>query len=493
MIAVIARSRSHIVAAALLGATLACSRSHAASHDNPPSAEFLVTGGDSTYWVATGAGPRARVRGVPLTLARFDGRFYEVYVADEDLSYNDALLLGQRVYRRDLLTGDSLLVFADTTVPRVAEAYAEAHPDERPLGPDEDGEADPGTSATAEVDILDIFGPYVSFEYHVDVSLPRARPFHITRRGVIDLRQGKPVRLGDVLGQTAATELEDRGRHAYEQTRDSVLATRPTLRGDERRAADALLRLQFEPTSFILKEEDGAPEVEFAVPGGGQGAEGNAVELDPLRLDQVPPWWPVVRPTLAVGDTEENDRWTTSSYGVVARYDTSGDVARLSLVDMTRREWGLAQVEGPVRRIDFIDRPPIGDADRRALQRAFNAAASYDETARVADLSHSSRHAHRSALLNASFQIRSRKPARNVRADDARTCQQHGPRVRRCHSLDDGQVRRHRGVSAQPRVGGHGVDRPCRFSGADSSRRSRRHESERQLRRTIVDGSRRSR
>ena len=86
---------------------------------------------------------RPEVRGEPLVLARYGGRWYEVYSADDDKSYDDALLVGQFLYRRDLLTGDSSLVFADTVVPRMAAAYARAHPDEKPLSPDEDGEADP--------------------------------------------------------------------------------------------------------------------------------------------------------------------------------------------------------------------------------------------------------------------------------------------------------------------------------------------------------------
>src|SRR6185437_5629646 len=75
-----------------------CQHSRAATRGDPPSAEFLVSGGDSTYWVATGS-PVNHVRGAPLLLARYGGRFFELYVADEDLSYNDALLLGERLYR----------------------------------------------------------------------------------------------------------------------------------------------------------------------------------------------------------------------------------------------------------------------------------------------------------------------------------------------------------------------------------------------------------
>ncbi|MGH7653491.1 MAG: hypothetical protein ACREN6_02400, partial [Gemmatimonadaceae bacterium] len=43
-------------------------------------AEFIVTTGDSSYWVTSG--PQGlRMRGVPMLLARVDGRYREIYVA----------------------------------------------------------------------------------------------------------------------------------------------------------------------------------------------------------------------------------------------------------------------------------------------------------------------------------------------------------------------------------------------------------------------------
>ena len=75
------------------------------------------------------------MRGAPLQLARVDGRLYELYVADDDRSYEDAILVGQRVYRRDLVTGDSVLVYQDTLVPHLARLYSRLHPDDRPLRP----------------------------------------------------------------------------------------------------------------------------------------------------------------------------------------------------------------------------------------------------------------------------------------------------------------------------------------------------------------------
>src|SRR5205823_14083959 len=91
----------------------------AACHDalpqvagKPPTADFVLAAGDSSFWVTSRNGT-VSVRGAPLELARVDGRFYEVYVEDDDRSYEDAVLVGQRVYRRDLIAGDSLLVYED--------------------------------------------------------------------------------------------------------------------------------------------------------------------------------------------------------------------------------------------------------------------------------------------------------------------------------------------------------------------------------------------
>lgn len=473
---------------ALLAAAVSCS-SHP-RHDAPPRAEFLLTSEDSTFWIAAGDSA-VHVRGVPMTLTRYGGKFYEIYSADDDFSYDDALLVGDRLYRRDIATGDSAIVFEDTAVVRIATAYAKAHPDERPLDPNDEGEANPSTNATAEIDVLGTFGPYLSYEYHLDVAMPGSRPWHTTRRGVLDLRTGAQATVGDLFGESVGRDVENEGRKRYEETRDSILAERAARRADDRRAADALSRFQFDARSFTLSSLDGKPAIAFDIPGRGEGAVGNVVELDPVTVAPAP-WWADVAPQLPASSDEGDDRWSRPGYTIVARYDTLGDQAHVSIVDSARREWPLADVLGPLHGITWLDQPQLADADRRALVKAFNGAASYDETARVASLSPFFTPASYRAT-HASSQIRSRKPARNVRADDAGARQQQWARVRRRHPVDDGQGVRHLRVSAQPRQRGHGVDRPRRLSRADSPRRSGRHEVQPQLRRQVVDGSRRSR
>lgn len=442
----------------------ACSGTRPTTSAPPPVAEFLLSSVDSTFWVTTTAG-HMRVRGAPLTLARYDGRFYELFASDDDQSYDDAQLVGERLYRRDLLTGDSTLIFADTTVQRIAVAYARAHPDERPLEPDEEGQANPSTTATAEVEILEVFGPYVSYEYHVDVDLPGRRPWHSTRRGVVDLRSGKARLATDLFGMDAGQRLIVSGRGAFESERDSIARKRPELVGDDRRAADAVERARFDPRSFTVSADGDRPAIMFGVPGQGEGAAGNVLELEPLRGDSVP-WWSESRPGLARADSAGNDVWDHRRYRVIARYDSAQENARVSISDSSKHEWPIATVQAPLRRIEWLDQPPVGDAERRALARAFDEAATYDQNSRVA----SARSATAPLFFtsHAPTQDRTRKPARDVRTHDARACQQPGPCVWRSGALHDGQMRGDRGVQALPRRRGHRVDRPRGFPRAHS-------------------------
>jgi hypothetical protein len=459
----------------------------------PPRAEFLLESVDSAFWVSTTTG-QTHVRGVPIVLARLGDRWYELYAADDDYSYDDALLVGERLYRRDLLTNDSIPVFADTIVPRLARQYARAHPDDQPLGPDEDGEANPSTQATAEIDVLDVFGPFLSYEYHVDVDTPGSGPWHATRRGVVDLRSGREAALDDIVGVREALRVSAAGRRGYDAARDSVKRERSALGPDERRAADAVARLRFDPRSFNLAQSDGRPAVVFAVPGRGAGPAGNLVELDPIAIDSAD-WWPALRRERPTTDPQGNDRWRGAGYAVVARYDTSGEVATLSIVDSARREWPLGAARGPLNRIDWLDRPPIGADERRALTRAFNAASLYGEDTRVAAARRPASKVSNLHLVSrhATVQDCARKPARIVGAHDASACQPAGQRVRRGGVVDDGRVRGDRRVPALAAERGHRVDRPRRFSRADSPGRPGRHESERELRRANFNGSRRTR
>ena len=107
------------LALATLVGVAACRDARVADPARAPSVDFVLSAGDSSYWV-TSTGGTVQLRGAPLELARVDDRFYELYVVDDDRSYEEAVFVGQRIFRRDLITGDSLLVYEDTIVPRLA-------------------------------------------------------------------------------------------------------------------------------------------------------------------------------------------------------------------------------------------------------------------------------------------------------------------------------------------------------------------------------------
>jgi hypothetical protein len=150
-----------VTAAGLSAALLlvaACTRQKG---DDAPLAEFLVSAGDSTYWIEN-RGPGIKMRGSPMVIARVENRFLELYVVDEDRSFENALYIGQRLFQRDLITGDSVEIFRDTIVPRLAETYERRNPEARRLEPDEDPADEPATSASAEVSVLAVHGPFAS-------------------------------------------------------------------------------------------------------------------------------------------------------------------------------------------------------------------------------------------------------------------------------------------------------------------------------------------
>jgi hypothetical protein len=397
----------------MLTSSLACQPRHVTQRVARPAprTDFLLAAGDSTFWVTTG--PQGiRVRGSPLLLAHFDGRFYELYVTDEDHSFYDAVFTTQRIYRRDLLTGDSVAVFRDSTVAMAARGYAKTHPGDAPLAPDADAAEDPATSVTGEVDIVDVDGPYVSYEYHgssstrrVHSSLPDSDEddtpeVETVRRGVVDLRAGKQATLRGLFGPTIAETAAARGRRAFGIVLDSIRAARAA--GDERadRAAAALGDFVFDARSFSLLDVDREPAVQFFARGTGGGA-GLTLPVPPVSLIDGgrAPWWMAERETLPVGGADSaSDIWTRTNVDVVARYDTAGDPddgQGVALVLRRRRgvgpdtipgEWRVGRFPAPTRRIFWLDKPPVDSATRRALARAFDESALYGDDARTVRL-----------------------------------------------------------------------------------------------------------
>jgi len=368
--------RTLFLTASLATAGVACREPEDAV---PPNAEFLVTAGDSTFWVSAADG-RFRIRRAPLTVADVGGRFYELYVTDDDRSYFDALLIGQRIFRRDLVSGDSLQVFEDLRVSGIATAYAAAHPGERPLAADEDGSDDPHTVATSDTELLDIVGPLLSYSHHSDIDIANVEDSHTIRHGVIDLRDGSATTLHGVFGDSIAQRIIAEGRAAFRVVLDSVRRTRGA---GGRRAARAIDGFRFDSTSFAVEEIDGAPMVGFYVPGQGVVGDGLSLPLPHIRAPE-PAWWAEIATTVPrFGPDSLSEVWRGTSYDVVARYDSTGEFATLIVRDSAKQEWRAARLPTPARRVFRLDSPRFDSTARRALARAFDESTLYSETART--------------------------------------------------------------------------------------------------------------
>ncbi|MDB4910814.1 MAG: hypothetical protein JWO39_1637 [Gemmatimonadetes bacterium] len=367
------RSAIYAVLALLLAAA-ACRRPHEA----PPAGEFLVLAGDSTFWVHTGS-EGIRARGSPLHLARYRGRYYEVYITDDDRSYTDALIVGQQMYRRDLLSDDSALVFEDTTITHIARWYGRSHPGDHPLDTDDEPDAEPHVSAQSELNTVAQHGQYLSYEYKADLSVTGSEEWHTARRGVVDLRDAAAPTVGDIFGTSNGQYILRRGRTLFAQARDSLRASRDSTSRD---AARAIGDFRFDDASFNIAEVNGEPAVKFYAPGHGARAGGYALPLPAIPVS-APGWWQDARDGLPAGGDATGIRWSHAGYRVVAR-PTRDDSALLSLVDSTGHEWQIAVLPALPRRIFWVDSASADSATRHALARAFDEAALYSDEVRAA-------------------------------------------------------------------------------------------------------------
>jgi acyl-CoA hydrolase len=346
----------------------------------PPGTEFILEAGDSSFWVRSGP-DGVRVRGAPIRLARLDGAFTELYLADDDHSYPNAIITGQRLYRRDLRTGDSAVVFDDTTITGIARWYAQQHPTEVPLGPDDELPDEPDVSATSDLTPLAQFGRFLTVSYTADLESSGAENWHLSRRWVIDLRSGRPATIAEIVGEKNAAYVLRRGNTLFTQTLDSVLAS-PDARAKD--AAAAVGDFKFDPTSFELVEADGAPAIRFVAPGTGRLAGGLTMPLPPIAV-AAPAWWTESLAGLPqpLGDSGAIG-WRHGAFEVRIGYPPDGDYAFGSLTDSTKHVWPIAQLPPPVRRIFWLDGGAVDSATRAALARAFDEAALYSEDTRTA-------------------------------------------------------------------------------------------------------------
>jgi hypothetical protein len=361
----------------LLFVLAACERGEAPPP--APATEFIVAAADSVFWVRSDA-EGIRVRGAPMVLAQVGGRFAELYVADEDYSFYDAVFIGQRLFKRDLVSGDSVQLVADTLMPELARGYAAANPDERPLEANEQGNENPRTVATADLLVLETHGPWLSYEYRTDVDVIGGNSSHGARRGVVDLRTASAAPLDAIVGPPAARRALTIARTRWSALRDSIV----TMAGDSAVAVTPTAdRFVFDPRSFSLGVLDRALHVRFAVPQVGAEEEASVVELDAVAVDQ-PAWWDALRAEYPIDERAEERTWPRRDFTLVGRpADTPRARVSLALRDEAGTEWRLGSVPSPVLRVMWVSDSADVPGTRAALTKAFNDASFYSGENRI--------------------------------------------------------------------------------------------------------------
>lgn len=443
------RNRGVLVAAvAFATCAVACNRTP------PPEVECLVITADSTFWVTSDHG-LVRAEGVPMLVARIGGRFKELYVADDDRSFYNAVFVGYRLYARDLVRGDSVELRGDSTVARLAAAYATAHPDEQPLEPDEPENDNAAIRATSDLEILGVHGPYLSYEHHMDVDArdeAMTERRHEYRRGVLDARTGAAQTVAGLFGAATADTMALHAEGEWRDMRDTVLAMAERTRGG--RARRTVSEFAFDPTSFSLGARGADPLVTFAVPASGARPDIEPVELRP-RSAAAPAWWAAASAELSVVPGE-GGAWVRVADTLRVRVERGTRTWTLALRHGAGEERTVARVSSAVERVLWLD-AGVSQETRAALRRAFAEAGEYDGDRQIAALDPS-----RAALHLASHERRSLLPgsrvhSRNVRADDAAGREHAGTRVRRRDPRDARQDRGRLRDAARPQAVRHGV------------------------------------
>lgn len=368
-----------LLAIALLGAA-ACERVEPPAP--APPAEFLVAAGDSVFWIRSEA-DGIRVRGAPMVVALVGGRLAELYVTDEDHSFYDAVYVGQRLFKRDLINGDSVQLFADTLMRVLARNYASANPDEQPLAEEEVGSEDPRIVGSAEILVLDVLGPWASYEYRTDVDIVGRPSAHGLRRGVLDLRTGVPTTLDALVGRAAAREAIAEGQRQWRELRDSTLSAAAGS-VDEKALRIEYESLSFDARSFGLEVESRDPYVRFSLAQSAALSPLPVLQLGAIAIE-APAWWPTVIGDYPAVAASGERSWPRDNYAIIAR-PAEGPTPRVAfaLRDAGGQEWALGFVPAPVQRVMWLDDSVMAPGTREALVRAFDEAALYGDETRVA-------------------------------------------------------------------------------------------------------------
>ncbi len=366
-----------------LGAMLTgCSVSRQDRHALP-TAEFLFSAGDSTYWVQSG-GEGMRVRSAPILLTSVDGRLFEIFTSGEGAEYDDASFSTVRLWARVLQNKDSILLFSDSTVMRELRSWRRRHPRESEIDPaDQELIDDPLTVVQDDIDIIDVHGPYLTFEHLLNVEMEGGQwHVHEGRRYVLDVRSGRLMSLAELLGDAAAARIMTTARESLAHLIDSI---RMIGNSGDQRALDAIETLDsfaFDPTSFGITDLHRDPAVAFMVPGHDSDGSALALSLPPVAVKE-PVWWGQVRLTLPEWNADSTVvRWDRGQYVVSARPTAGGDVLALVLSARmgagTQREWPVATVVSPAYQLIALESPPLDSITRAALARAFDISTALD-------------------------------------------------------------------------------------------------------------------
>ncbi|MEI6740354.1 MAG: hypothetical protein WCK74_08580 [Gemmatimonadaceae bacterium] len=390
-----ARRAARWLTAAIMTATVIACNDRARVAE-PPTAEFLVAAGDSTYWVRSGV-DGVRIRRAPILLTRVENRFYEIFIADDVVDFDEAAFASARLYARDVAQTDSVLLFADSTVSIEAARWRRAHPHAEPLDADADAPAgNPATSVSDDIEIVDVHGPWITLTHLLDVDVTDStRHRHTGRRMVIDLRTGQRASLAAMFDSTEAARVVATAQAAFGRLTDSIRTA------SDQRAATARVTLpsfRFDSTSFGLTAVAQSPAIAFMVPGTALDGAALALNLPPVEI-AAPAWWTATQATRPVWAKDSSTfRWRGSGYTVVARPDSSGETLALTLQASaastgatargtargTAPVWPLLTVPTPAYEWLPIDVPPLPTALRDALARAFDAASAHDGTVQAA-------------------------------------------------------------------------------------------------------------
>jgi hypothetical protein len=347
-----------------------------------PEAEFLLVSDDSTAWVRTSA-DTVVVQRAPLLLTTLEQRLVEVYVAEDAMNFDDGSFLVSRVFRRDLASGDSALVFADSTVLREAIRYLRAHPGAERI--DEDDEAaSSGRAIESSVTPLSIVGPLLSVEVHVDRTVGE-HGTHDTYRATVDLASGRRLALSEVTPAPAAPATLASAHQRF--------AAAVTLAGRRegpigKAASRALAALTVDSLSFSLTREGDSLAAVFLVHDEqviDEARDSHRYALEPIALTP-PLWWARARTSLPRQLPDSTSRFDVGTLSLDVRYDDA-EVATVA-ARTTAGPRPVTRIRGPLRRVI-----PIGDSLikpqgqwRRALARAFSEAGYYSEQVRAASL-----------------------------------------------------------------------------------------------------------